>query len=82
MTPSSRALYDYLRDDGRMDEPEADMEQVDEDPQTRQVMALHLKKKRHQMMLKQMLTDSGYGDLAKMVNVGKESYQVDGDGLD
>lgn len=76
MTPSSRALYDFLRDDGRTDEPEVADVESDEDPEVRHMMALHLKKKRQQMMLKRMMADSGYADLAKMVNIGKDSYEV------
>ncbi len=84
MTPSSRALYDYLRDDGRIEEPDAEIAQTDEEPEIRQMMALHLKKKRQQMMLKRMMSDSGYADLAKMVNIGKDSYEVgsEDDGLE
>lgn len=83
MTPSTRALYEYLRDDGRMEEPEEPDYQADEGADTREVMTMNLKKKRHQMMLKQMLTNSGYGDLAKMVNIGKEKYDInEGEDLD
>lgn len=76
MTPSTRALIDYMRDDGRTDEP--DMQGlVDDEPEaTREMMALQIKKKRHQMMLKEMLANSGYGDLAKMVNIRREKYEL------
>lgn len=74
MTPSTRALVDYLRDDGRVDEPETELVDDEADPQ--KIWALQLKRKRHQMMLKQMLENSGHGDLAKMVNIRRETMDM------
>lgn len=81
MTPSTRALVDYLRDDGRTDDPEVDM--VADDPEDSQrIWALQLKRKRHQMMLKQMLENSGHSDLAKMVNIRRETVEMPEDDAD
>lgn len=84
MLPSTKALYEYLRDDDRGEQPEGGYEPEsgyedpgENDPEIRQHYMMKLKKKRQQMMLKQMLADSGYGDLAKMVTIGKENYEVD-----
>lgn len=77
MMPSTKALIEYLRDDGRMEEPESGYEPSEDSPETRQIMQMQLKKKRQQLMIKKMLAESGYADLAKMVNIGKHSYEVD-----
>lgn len=80
MLPHTKAMYEFLRGDGRLDEePEGGYERSDDvsDPETRQYVTMKMKKKRQQMMLKQMLTDSGYGDLSKMVSIGKEEYELD-----
>ena len=75
MTPSTTALLRYLRDDGQVDEPDLPSDGYG-GPETRQMMELRMKKKRHQMMLKQMMTEAGYGDIVKMTNIGKQSYEV------
>ncbi len=75
MTPSTKALMDYLRGSGDTVEPELPMEQDPADDIT--TLTLQLKKKRHQMMLKKMLNDAGYGDLAAMTSIGKDHYTVD-----
>lgn len=78
MTPSTKALLEYLRDDDRLEEPEGGFEQDDvETPEDRQVYQLKLKKKRNQMMLKKMLEEQGYSDLAKMVNISKTNVDYD-----
>lgn len=74
MTPSTKALLDYLRDDGQTVEPEPF---VDDDPgYDVQTLTMEMKRKRHQMMLKQMLKNAGYGDLAAMTNIGRDKYSV------
>ncbi len=81
MMPATKAMIEYLKDDGRVEEPEGGFTPSDddgpEDDQTRSYMTVKMKKKRQQLMLKQMLSESGYGDLAKMVNIGKETYEAD-----
>ena len=70
MLPATKAMMNYLRDDGRIEEPEGGFTPADDEPSdddTRSYMTVKMKKKRQQLMLKQMLSDSGYGDLAKMV---------------
>jgi hypothetical protein len=49
-----------------MDESMPDMAEHGEDPQ---MWELKVKKKRRQQMLRQMLVDAGYGDLAQMTNI-------------
>ncbi len=39
------------------------------------VMQLHMKKKYQTAMLKKMLEDAGYGDLAKMTTISKRDYE-------
>ena len=53
----------------------ADMGDVLPDPEDygdQEVWALKMKKKRRQQLLKQMLMDAGYDDLAKMTSVSEE----------
>ena len=77
MTPSTKALMEYLRDDGRIEEPEGGYIPSEGPPEFRHAYEMKLKKKHQQMMLKKMLAEAGYGDLAKMVNIGKHKYEVE-----
>lgn len=75
MLPHTRALVSRL-----MEEPE-DRLSVDipepamhEDPQ---ILQLRMKRKYQLGMIKKMLEDSGYGDLAKMTTLSKRDYNED-----
>ncbi len=74
-TPSTKALMQYLRGSSDLEQPELPMEPDPTDDIT--TYTLQMKKKRHQMMLKKMLKDAGYGDLAAMTSIGKDHYTVD-----
>jgi hypothetical protein len=77
MTPSTKALLEYLQRGGEGVEPE---QAPAEDPvQEIQTLQLQLKKKRYQQMMKQMMKDAGYGDIAGATTIGRSSYEVGGD---
>lgn len=74
--PATRALVEHLRDDGRQFAPEIGVEDSPDDPETRRYLALQLKRRHHNRMLKAMLKDAGYEDLSKMVRIRKQNYEV------
>ncbi len=69
------SIFDLLKDKRRQDF--ADSSPIDEEyepdeaemPDAQHGFSIQLKKKRRTAMLKHMLADSGYGDLAKMINI-------------
>lgn len=74
---SYRGVMDYVNSDPTeqsnvrlgMNDAMPDMAEH-EDPE--EFWKLKLKKKRRQQMLKQMMVDAGYEDLAKMTNISEE----------
>jgi len=78
--PATRALVDYLRDDGRgQEEPDPDFIDYRGDPETVQMMEMGVRQRRKQMLLKKMLSDSGYDDLARMVKIKTRTHELDED---
>lgn len=67
---------EYLQADGQA--PESGMPAAPDDGYQVKGLTMELKRKRYQMMLKQMLKDAGYGELAGMTNIGHENYEVGG----
>ena len=62
---------DYLRQQGEIAEPEVpDIDLYDED--TPEAYRLAIRKKRQAQLIKQMMQDAGYDDLARMTTIKKE----------
>ncbi len=77
MMPATRKLIDLMRADEKPEidaEPAVFDEEVKYDPK---LLQLRLKKKYQLGMVKKMLEEGGYGELAKMTNVGKKSYEFE-----
>lgn len=81
LMPHTRAIVDFLRADQA---PEREMDHLetanaaDRMPASDQFMfRLAMKKKRQQQMLKQMLEDAGYSDLARMATIRRENISED-----
>lgn len=74
--PSTKALLEYLQADGQA--PESEMPATPDDGYQVQGLTMQMKRKRYQMMLRQMLKDAGYGDLANMTSIGRDRYDVGG----
>lgn len=78
MMPATRSLAEYIRgleDPGIA--PYDDMA-AHEDPYDPKVFQLKMKRRRQMEMVKKMLEDSGYGDLAKMTTLNRREIDADG----
>lgn len=62
------SIMDLVKDKRRAD-MEAPLPDADFDPGTGTEWQLELKKKRRSLLMKKMLADAGYNDLAKMVSI-------------
>ncbi len=78
MYPQSQILLDALRDesDPPMIAPERAERPASDDPR---VLQLVLKRRYHTNILRRMLQDAGYSDLAKMTAFRRERMGDDGD---
>lgn len=80
MLPHTRALMDALRDESAYVPELSPRGSVDRQPAGEpQVLQLQLKRKHAANMLKRMLSEAGYGDLAKYTNLKRESLEDYGD---
>jgi len=79
--PATRALVDFLRDDGRGEEPDINpyIEEV-ADPETRKRMVMAMKRRYQERMMQNMLKNAGYSDLASKVRIKSEDYEVPEEG--
>lgn len=76
MLPQTRGLIELLRENDGPDDfvPDRSEPAAHLDPRTLQLQI----RKKHQMgILKKMLEDAGYGDLAKMTTISKRDYDED-----
>jgi hypothetical protein len=77
MYPHTRKLIDMLGGPEPAEEV-PDMEPaVHEDDMDPKILQLRLKKKYQLGMIKKMLEEGGYGDLAKMTTIGRKAYDIE-----
>ncbi len=74
MYPHTRLLVDALSSPDEMPVEEPAMHDSPDDPK---ILQLRLKRKYQLGMIKKMLEDGGYGELAKMTTIGKKSYDIE-----
>jgi hypothetical protein len=68
-------------DDDMPEDPHDSIPTHDDDEHVHNpALSLQLKKRRYQGLYKKLLTDAGYGDMARMVNVRHESERDDDNG--
>ncbi len=74
--PATKKLMELMRKEGPEDEVEDSYHEpaMAEDDYNQKLLQIRLKRKYQLGMIKKMLEEGGYGDLAKMTNVGKKSY--------
>ena len=76
MLPATRMLADYLKSQSpepeMYEEPASHMDRFDP-----KVLELQVKKRRQLQMIKQMLENAGYTDLAAMTNLRRSSLDTE-----
>jgi len=81
MLPATRNFIEMMRENRKGDDIPSDgiaMEPaVHEDQYDPKILQLRLKRKYQLGMIKKMLEEGGYGDLAKMTTIGRKSYDIE-----
>lgn len=71
-----KSWYDDLLDVGDRGDMPTEADVMDQDPSAEpQYLQLQLKKKHATALLKRMLAEGGYGDLARMTNIRRGSIE-------
>lgn len=77
MYPHTRKLFEMLSEPDPAEEvPDMDPA-VHEDASDPRILQIRLKKKYQLGMIKKMLEEGGYSDLAKMTTLNKKSYDIE-----
>ncbi len=78
MMPATRKLIEMMGSRPDVESEGVAMEPaVHEDDYDPKILQLRLKRKYQLGMIKKMLEEGGYGDLAKMTTIGKKSYDIE-----
>lgn len=76
ISPASRGLVAMLRGESQQQEPEGfgpeEPPPPEDDPR---YLMFKMRRKRQNALLKQMLVDAGYGDLAKMSAISRDEIE-------
>ncbi len=79
ISPVGRGVLDLLREDD-LEAPEYEREQAEHlSPDDPRFAMLKMKRKRQQAMMRQMLINAGYGDLAKMATISRDTIDDEGE---
>lgn len=75
MYPHTRSLLEALQEPDPVEEmPDMEPAMHEADPK---ILQLRLKKKYQLGMIKKMLEEGGYEDLAKMTTIGRKAYDIE-----